>query len=84
MNNVMVRSSPCGECGAELLWTQNAWKVGDTGHAAYCCENGHVVDPAVTRQCPACGLHDTVLLGDKDGRQQFRCAACREAFEWPR
>ena len=84
MKNVMVRSSPCEECGAELLWTQNAWKIGDTGQAAYCCANGHVVDPTVTRQCPVCGLHDTVLLGDKDGRQQFRCAACRETFEWPR
>ena len=84
MTSPMVRSTPCVECGAELLWTQNAWKVGDTGQAAYCCENGHVVDPALTRQCPVCGIHDTVLLDDTDGRQQFRCAVCRQAFEWPR
>ena len=84
MKNAMVRSSPCVECGAELLWTQNAWKVGDTGHAAYCCQTGHVVDPSLTRQCPTCGIHDTVLLEDHDGHQQFRCAACHATFEWPR
>lgn len=84
MKNAMARSAPCEECGAELIWTQNAWKVGDTGQAAYCCQHGHVVDPALTRQCPACGIHDTVLLEDKDGRQQFRCTACGKPFEWPR
>jgi hypothetical protein len=80
----MLRSTPCAECGAELVWTQNAWKAGDTGQAAYSCQNGHVVDPTLTRQCPACGIHDTVLLDDTDGVQRFRCAACREAFAWPR
>ena len=84
MKNVMSRSSPCVECGGELIWTQNVWKVGEAAHAAYTCPNGHVVDPALTRQCPACGIHDTVLLQDNDGVQQFRCAACREAFAWPR
>jgi ribosomal protein S27AE len=84
MKNDMVRSSPCVECGAELLWTQNAWKTGETGRAAYRCQNGHVVDPSLTRQCPACGIHDTVLLADADGRQRFRCTRCRETFELPR
>jgi hypothetical protein len=67
-----------------MIWTQNAWKQGDTGHAAYSCEQGHVVDPALTRQCPACGIHDTAQLTDQDGRQQFRCWRCAEVFEWPR
>lgn len=84
MKNAMVRSSPCVECDGELIWTQNAWKVGDTGYAAYACQNGHVVDPVLTRQCPACGIHDTVMLEDKGGVQQFRCAACGETFAWPR
>ena len=84
MKNTMVRSSPCVECGAELLWTQNAWKAGDIGHAAYCCLNGHVVDPSLTRQCPTCGIHDTVLSGEHEGHQQFRCAACQATFAWPR
>ena len=36
MENTMVRSSgQCSECGAEMLWTQNAWKTGETGQAAY-------------------------------------------------
>ena len=34
MKNAIVRSSPCYECGAEMLWTQNAWKTGETGQAA--------------------------------------------------
>jgi hypothetical protein len=84
MKNGMARSSPCVTCGAEMLWTQNAWKTGNTGQAAYCCPNGHVIDPSQTRQCPVCGLHDTVLLSEHDGHQHFRCAGCGEAFEWPR
>ena len=84
MDNTLVRSSPCPECGAEMLWTQNVWKTGETGQAAYSCQNGHVLDPSLTRQCPACGIHDTVMLADQGGRQQFQCARCREAFEWPR
>jgi endogenous inhibitor of DNA gyrase (YacG/DUF329 family) len=84
MGNTLLRSSPCSECGAELLWTQNAWNQGETALAAYRCENGHVLDPTVTRQCPVCGIHDTVLLSDRDGHQQFRCARCRETFEFPR
>jgi hypothetical protein len=67
-----------------MLWTQHAWKTGDTGQAAYRCQNGHLLDPAVTRQCPACGIHDTLLLGERDGRQQFRCMRCADVFEVPR
>jgi hypothetical protein len=68
MEKSLVRSSRCPDCGAEMLWTQNAWKTGDTGQAAYCCENGHVVDPSLTPQCPGCGIHDTVLVsaGSRD------------------
>jgi endogenous inhibitor of DNA gyrase (YacG/DUF329 family) len=84
MENTLIRSSPCAECGSELVWTQNAWSVGDTANAAYRCQNGHVVDPAVTCQCPACGIHDTVMLGERDGREQFRCERCGELFEVPR
>lgn len=67
-----------------MLWTQNAWHAGDTHGAAYQCPNGHVVDPALTRQCPACGVHDSALTGDEDGRQQFKCLRCGEAFQVPR
>jgi hypothetical protein len=83
MENTLVRSSPCAECGAEMLWTQNAWKTGDTGRAAYCCLAGHVVDPSTTRQCPTCGIHDTVLVGDNNGRTQSRCARCNVLFDGP-
>jgi endogenous inhibitor of DNA gyrase (YacG/DUF329 family) len=84
MDNIMVRSSPCPECGADMLWTQNAWKSADSGRAAYQCQNGHLLDPSLTRQCPDCGIHDTVLLDDRDGHQQFRCARCAATFEMPR
>ena len=81
MENSLVRSSPCPECGAELLWTQNAWKTGDTGRAAYRCPTGHVIDPSTTRQCPVCGIHDTEFLGERS--PQYRCARCNEAFDVP-
>ena len=84
MENLLIRSEPCGECGAEMLWTQNAWTADGMTHAAYRCLNGHVVDPSLSRQCPACGVHDTVMLGAVEGRQQFRCARCGEAFTLPR
>ena len=29
MTNALLRSEPCPECGAEMLWTQNAWRSGD-------------------------------------------------------
>jgi len=82
--NTLFRSSPCSECGGGMLWTQNAWKTGETGQAAYRCANGHVLDPAATRQCPACGLHDTTLTRERDGHQQFRCDRCGETFQFPR
>ncbi len=84
MENTLFRSSPCPECGADMLWTQNAWKAGEVGQAAYQCQNAHVADPSTTRQCPSCGIHDTTLLGERDSRQQFRCTRCAEAFEFPR
>ena len=84
MENTLCRSTPCPECGADMLWTQNAWKVGDGGQAAYQCQNGHAIDPATTRQCPSCGIHDTSLLEDQHGHQQFRCLRCGERFEFPR
>ena len=84
MKNAIARSSPCSECGAEMLWTQNAWKTGETGQAAYRCHNGHTLDPSLTRQCPSCGIHDSVILDDENGRQQFRCTGCGERFQMPR
>jgi hypothetical protein len=67
-----------------MVWTQNAWKPGDVAQAAYRCLNNHVLDPVATRQCPACGVHDTISVGEKDGREQFRCARCSSAFAFPR
>ena len=84
MENTLIRSKPCPECGSEMLWTQNAWQVDGSTNAAYRCLNGHVVDPSHTRQCPACGVHDTESLGQTEGRQQFRCFRCRERFTVPR
>jgi endogenous inhibitor of DNA gyrase (YacG/DUF329 family) len=83
MSDGITRSQPCPQCGAAVLWTQNAWKVGDTRSAAYVCLGGHTIDPAETRQCPKCGVHDTLLLSDVEGRQQFRCAQCGESFAHP-
>lgn len=83
MENTLVRTRPCAECGAEVLWTQNAWKSGDSGAAAYRCLNGHVIDPAQTRQCPACGVHDTERLADANGLEQFQCRRCGTAFTFP-
>jgi predicted RNA-binding Zn-ribbon protein involved in translation (DUF1610 family) len=82
--NTLIRSVPCPECGAQMLWTQNAWRADDTSNAAYQCPNGHVVDPTTTRQCPACGVHDTTLIEEADGRQQYRCLRCDAAFQMPR
>ena len=83
MENTIVRSAPCPDCGAELVWTQNAWLVGDEATAAYRCLNGHVIDPSTTRQCPGCGIHDTTLLKNASGRQHFRCARCGQSFTFP-
>jgi predicted RNA-binding Zn-ribbon protein involved in translation (DUF1610 family) len=79
MENTLIRSSRCAECGAEMVWTQNAWKTGDSGRAAYRCLNGHTLDPSLTRQCPACGIHDTVPDDDGTGGR-FRCTRCGEVF----
>ena len=83
MENSLVRTAPCPECGADMLWTQNAWKTEDTGRAAYRCLGGHVVDPSTTRQCPACGIHDTVLVADAAGPPQSRCTRCKAQFDVP-
>jgi hypothetical protein len=83
-DNALFRSSPCADCGGQMLWTQNAWKVGEVGQAAYRCPNGHVLDPGATRQCPHCGLHDTTVITEQDGRQQLGCNRCSERFEFPR
>lgn len=34
--------------------------------------------------CPKCGVYDTRLLSDVEGRQEFRCAQCGESFVHPR
>jgi endogenous inhibitor of DNA gyrase (YacG/DUF329 family) len=83
-DNTLVRSEPCPECGAEMLWTQNAWRAGKTSNAAYRCLNGHVLDPATTRQCPQCGIHDTFFIGVVDDHRQHRCARCGALFQVPR
>jgi transposase len=84
VENTLVRSQPCAECGETMLWTQNAWHAGGAHAAAYQCPNGHVVDPAWTRQCPVCGVHDTAPTGEDDGRQQFKCLRCGGSFTFPR
>jgi hypothetical protein len=83
MDNTLIRSRPC-QCGAEMFWTQNAWAAHTNKEAAYRCTNGHVIDPATTRQCPGCGIHDTEVAGVVGGREQFRCLRCGNAFEYPR
>jgi hypothetical protein len=74
--NVLLRVEPCAECGRMMLWTQNAWKHGDHRAAAYKCENGHVVDPALTRQCPRCGIHDT----SETEPGSWECHRCGNTF----
>ena len=85
MENTIMRSAPCSECGAQMLWTQNAWRADSDGvaNAAYRCVNGHLLNPSTTRQCPACGVHDTVPLSSDSGRQNFRCAHCGKSFAFP-
>jgi hypothetical protein len=84
MDTPLSYSSPCAECGAPMLWTQNAWEPAAPTTAAFRCPNGHVLDPSLTRQCPACGVHDTALLGEIEGLQQFQCSRCGEPFMFPR
>jgi hypothetical protein len=76
MENTIKRSIPCATCGAEMLWTQNSWHAGGESRAAYRCLNGHVLDPSLTRQCPACGVHDTVVLDDAQPANGLRCLRC--------
>ena len=41
--------------------------------------NDHVLDPASTRQCPSCGVHDTQQLpGGSDAT--FACSRCGNHF----
>ena len=78
--NVLLRVEPCAECGGMMLWTQNAWAHGDNRAAAYQCPNGHVIDPATTRQCPRCGVHDTSVDPSKgDGARE--CHRCGNKFQ---
>jgi hypothetical protein len=84
MEHTLVRSLRCPECDGEMIWVQNVWPAGDSKQAAYRCPNEHVVDPSLTPQCPACGIHDTVLVSDEDGTKHFRCTRCPEAFQLPR
>ena len=84
MTNTLLRSEPCPKCGAAMLWTQNAWRSGDEARAGYQCAQGHVIDPALTRQCPNCGLHDTTRVDALDGKEQYQCFRCGSAFDVPR
>lgn len=60
-----------------MLWTQNAWVRGDNRAGAYQCSNGHVLDPGTTRQCPRCGVHDTVAAPEES---TFVCSRCGHRF----
>jgi len=82
--NTLVRSVPCRECGADVLWTQNAWRANGHASAAYVCVNGHAIDPDQTRQCPMCGVHDTEIDGESPDRRQHHCLRCGRHFEVPR
>ena len=84
MENTIIRSEPCPDCGSEMIWTQNAWHADAGDSAAYRCLNGHVLDPTTTRQCPACGVHDTAIIGTDGPRQHFLCGRCGESFTFPR
>ena len=84
--NTLVRSVPCERCGARMLWTQAAWYEDDgvqrteNARAAYRCDNGHIIDPMETPQCPNCGLHDT----GRTAGTSFACRRCSEEFSYPR
>ena len=81
-DNTLIRSVACDVCGARMLWTQSAWsdEADPIARAAYRCDNGHVVDPVQTPQCPNCGVHDTVRLASGE----FKCARCSTVFTVPR
>jgi predicted RNA-binding Zn-ribbon protein involved in translation (DUF1610 family) len=79
--NALLRSEPCPECGEPMLWTQNTWAHGDSRAAAYRCSNGHVLDPSTTRECPACGVHDTRIAESNDhGQTTYVCNGCGAGF----
>lgn len=86
-DNTLVRSVACETCGARMLWTQAAWheptteRRVETARAAYRCDNGHVLDPSTTRQCPNCGLHDTMQT---TAETSFKCRRCHTVFSVPR
>jgi uncharacterized Zn finger protein len=84
MDNAITRSAPCPDCGAQMLWTQNAWHADSESKAAYRCLNGHVLDPSMTRQCPSCGVHDTAVLDNADAARTHRCSRCGRVFAFPR
>lgn len=81
--NTLIRSVPCETCGARMLWTQGAWlepadgPAASSARAAYRCDNGHVLDPANTLQCPNCGIHDTSRL---EGTGTWKCSRCHTSF----
>jgi hypothetical protein len=67
-----------------MLWTQGAWAHGDSLAAAYLCTNGHVLDPATTRECPGCGVHDTRLEHQFANKIARACNQCGTRFMTPR
>ena len=87
MDNTLERSVACERCGDKMLWTQAAWHEPgtvpqtETARAAYRCENGHIIDPSDTPQCPNCGLHDTTRTTSS---MSFKCYRCATAFTVPR
>jgi len=86
-DNTLARSQSCPECGAMMLWTQNVWPDVSTGRkrAAYQCLNGHQLDPATTRQCPHCGVHDTQTIEHATAEQSsWICNRCAGHFTIPR
>ena len=64
-----------------MLWSQNEWVHGDSRAAAYRRENGHVLDPVLTHQCPACGVHDTTVVEHRSaGETAHVCNRCATRF----
>jgi hypothetical protein len=86
-DNTLIRSVGCEICGARMLWTQGAWREASESQgsgiagAAYRCDNGHVLDPANTPQCPNCGVHDTARL---ESTGTCKCHRCHASFAAPR
>ena len=81
--NTLIRSEACPSCGARMLWTQNVWPTGNdlVKAAAYRCDNGHLLNPNVTRQCPDCGIHDTrIVERPEHAGDVFCCNRCGHLF----